>query len=153
MTVESLARELGVDVAQIRIVRQDLEQIYYEVREYETTCSLELCEVSHTDKCVMQQGRPTCRCSDGYGGAKCESRTRHASGSPEPYTERSQCMTCDAERTSCCSQGCAPGSVRTEGGALPPRRAVTVPLGGRANSAAPSSHSRLRSSRKHCRTV
>jgi hypothetical protein len=81
VTAESLARELGVDLAQIRIVRQDAEHIYYEVREYETTCSMDLCELSHTDKCVMQQGKPTCICGEGYGGEKCESRTRHTSSS------------------------------------------------------------------------
>ncbi len=74
-TVQSLAIELGVDVAQIRIVREDDQTIYYEFREYETICNVELCEISNTDKCVMQHGRPTCVCQEGYGGDKCETRT------------------------------------------------------------------------------
>ncbi len=75
VTPDSLARELGVDVGQIRIVSQDDDRVYYEVREYETICNIELCEISNTDKCVMQHGKPTCLCKEGYGGDRCETRT------------------------------------------------------------------------------
>lgn len=75
VTAASLASQLGVEESQIRITSQDGERVYYEIREYETTCNIELCEIDSTEKCAMQQGSPTCICKEGYGGDKCQTRT------------------------------------------------------------------------------
>ena len=74
VTAAVLAADLGVDESQIQITSQDGTNVFYKIREYETTCSIELCDVESTEKCTMRAGNPTCICKDGFGGDKCEER-------------------------------------------------------------------------------
>lgn len=74
VTAASLAADLGVDELQIQIVRQDGVDVFYKIREYETTCSKDLCDSDGTEKCTMLAGNSVCVCKDGYGGSKCEER-------------------------------------------------------------------------------
>lgn len=73
VTTEMLARTLQLDANQIRIINQDNDKVYFEVREYEITCGIDKCEASNTEKCRMNAGgTPSCVCKEGYGGNQCE---------------------------------------------------------------------------------